>query len=335
MAKNGIDQDILGWLTNCPASDFNFKNNLAQANEETINAALTAIQGQDGEKTKETALRRQLRKLISATLDATRATNGRLEGIGRLEMGTLEAGRELQKQQETERADREKRIAEAHEIAGRIQAFTFIEKVLTVGTLIQLKHIKETKAYRDLPNIETWEKYCNYLGFSRQKIDEDLANLAAFGEEFLQTVGGFGLGYREMKKLRQLTHDGTVQVEDDTITIGSETIPIDPEHAEDLKAAIDWIMDENKVITARVNKLEKNLKAAVDEETKSFESEKRSFLERIKHLEQFEPNEKDREWAVEQMAEIEAAAAALQVAITSFIVDPRLKDDRHLTSATR
>jgi hypothetical protein len=325
-----IQEETLKWLTNCPASDPNFTHCLKSANKETINAALTAIQGQPGEKSKDLALRRQLRKLIGNKLEATKATNERLEGIGRLEMGTLVAEREERLAAEAVQADREKRIAEAHEIAGRIQAFSFVEKVLTVGTLIQLKCIKETKAYRDLPNIGTWEKYCDYLGFSRQKVDEDLANLAAFGEEFLQTVGGFGLGYREMKKLRQLTHDGAVTIEGDCLRIDDESIPIDQDHADDLQVAIERIITAKADIEKRVNKLEKDFKGALKEETTGLHSEIKTYKERVKQLEIYEPNEKDREWSVKQMEAVEQAAGAFQIAIAKFILDPRLKDDRHL-----
>jgi len=142
-----------------------------------------------------------------------------------------------------EQQQREQQIAESYEIAGRIQAFTFMEKVLTVGTLVQLKKIKESKAYRDLPGIGSWDKYCEYLGFSRQKVDLDLQNLSTFGETFLQTVGGFGLGYRDLKKLRQLTNDGTVELDCDSVTIDGEVIPLDGYHVIDLQAAIENVLE--------------------------------------------------------------------------------------------
>ncbi len=57
-----IDKEILSWLTNCPASDGNFKSNLKGANIETIEKALekkelskTAIQKLNAE------LRRKLK----------------------------------------------------------------------------------------------------------------------------------------------------------------------------------------------------------------------------------------------------------------------------------
>lgn len=147
-------------------------------------------------------------------------------------------------------ADRERRIAEAHEIAGRIQAFTFVEKVVTVSTLVQLRKIKESKTYRDLPNIGTWDKYCVYLGLDRHTIDQHLLNLATFGDTFLETCHQFSLSHRDLRKLRQLTHEGALQVEDGIITIGDEEIPLDADHREDLQAAMERLLDAKAQIIA-------------------------------------------------------------------------------------
>ncbi|WP_298434472.1 hypothetical protein [Geobacter sp.] len=152
--------------------------------------------------------------------------------------------RNMERIKEEQQEERERRIAEAHEVIGRIQGLNFIEKVTTVGTLVQLKKIKDAKTYRDLPNIGTWEEFCNYIGFSRQKVDEDLINLAMFGEEFLTTVGSFSLGYRDLRKLRQLTHDGAITIDADAVEISGERIPLDPDHREDLQTAIEQIIEE-------------------------------------------------------------------------------------------
>lgn len=140
--------------------------------------------------------------------------------------------------------EKQVRIAESYEIAGRIQAMTFIGKVATVSNLIHLRKIKEAKTYRELENIGTWELYCNYLGLDRRTVDEDLQNLNAFGEEFLGACHQFSLGYRDLRKLRQLTHDGTITIDADAVQINGESIPLDPEHKEDLQTAIEQIIEE-------------------------------------------------------------------------------------------
>ncbi|WP_316347654.1 hypothetical protein [Desulfuromonas acetoxidans] len=143
----------------------------------------------------------------------------------------------------SERHNREQMIAECHEMIGRIQGFELVKNFTNVGGLVWLKQVKETKIYKDLPNIGSWDKFCNYIGLSRSKVDEDLLNLATFGEAFLANVGDFSLGYRDLKKLRQLTHDGSVQIEAQTVTIGNESIPLDDDHAEDLQTAIESVLE--------------------------------------------------------------------------------------------
>lgn len=334
------DERDLHSLISVPASDFNFQGALERTDEATIRAALEEITGKPETKTKELALRRRLAKLIQSTAkeepmrkkmtEVPVSAAERKDPALHMEMQTLRAEREERFEAEEAQADKEQRIAEAYEVAGRIQALAFVEKVATVATLVQLRQIKESKAYRDLPRIGTWDSYCEYIGLSRRKVDEDLQNLAEFGEQFLATVASFNMGYREMRKLRQLTHDGTVQVDDNVITIGDRTIEVDPENTDDLRAAIEWILDENTGLTKRVEKLEKQTDAIVKEETKGLQSEIKAYKERVKQLEAFEPDEKDREWAVKQMKTIEEAAGAFQLVVSRFVIDPRLEGDRHL-----
>lgn len=248
-------------------------------------------------------------------------------------METLRGERDQRLSNEASQVDREKRIAQCHEIIGRVQGLQFIEKVTTVGTLMQLRDIKTTKVYKDLPTVGTWEDFCKYIGLSRQKVDEDLSNLATFGEEFLTTVGRFSLGYREMRQLRQLRYDGeSFQISEDgkTVIIEGEAISLSDDAAPEIEAALEKLLVKNRTLSDRNRKLEKDFKGALKEETAGLQSEKKALLERVKALEIFEPKEDDREWSVKQMERIEDTAAALQLAIAGFIIDPRLKDDRHL-----
>lgn len=177
-----------------------------------------------------------------------------------MDVVALEQQRDLSVLQRQENREREQRIAESYEIAGRIQAFTFVEKVATVATLVQLRQAKESKVYRDLPGIGTWDNYCEYVGLSRRKVDEDLQNLALFGEQFLATVASFSLGYRELRKLRRLNSEGTLQITDNEVIIGDEHIPFSPDSKEDLEFALERLIEakdqiiEEKEATIRANK---------------------------------------------------------------------------------
>lgn len=247
-----------------------------------------------------------------------------------MEMQTLRGEREERLTAEEAQTEREQLLIEYHDVLGRIKGVKMIADFGNVAGLLWIQQVRERKLYTEIPGVGTWEKFCNSIGMSRRKVEEDLENLSAFGEKFTATVAGFGVGYRDLRKLRQLTHDGTVQVDDNVITIGDRTIEVDPENTDDLRAAIEWILDENTGLTKRVEKLEKQTDAIIKEETKGLQSEIKAYKERIKTLEAFEPDEKDREWAVKQMATIEEAAVAFQLVVSRFVIDPRLEGDRHL-----
>ena len=116
-----------------------------------------------------------------------------------VEANMAEFHAERQEIREKEQQEREALIAEASRLTGRVEAFNFTSQVATVATLINLQKIKESGIYKELPNCKTWEDYCNSIGFSRRKIDEDLQNLNTFGENFLATGRQLGLGYRQFR----------------------------------------------------------------------------------------------------------------------------------------
>lgn len=234
MDQNVTDMQIAGWLINTPATDGNFKTSLAKANAATIRFAMASAQGSTKKKALEAALKKLERQGIDPDSEAA------------LEMVEVVQVREQSVQQE--QLDREQRIAECHQFIGRIQAVGMVEKLATVSSLMWLKDVKNSKLYRDLPGIETWDKFCESLGKSRRLIDEQLLNLEILGGEFLETVSSLRVGYREMKKLRQLTCDGTVTIDEAEICIGGEVIPFTPEHRDDLQAALERVIETNAKI---------------------------------------------------------------------------------------
>ena len=197
-----------------------------------------------------------------------------MAGKARVDDSRMDAANEIYRVAKAEAAneiaelkEKQAMIAQAHEIIGRVQANTLMAKFANVSNLVHLKNIKESKIYRDLPMVGTWDKYCEYIGLSRQKVDEDLANLAAFGEDFLTTCQQFSLGYRDLRKLRQLTHGGTIQITDDAIEISGERIPLDAEHKEDLQAAIEKVIEEQATLKDEL-KAQKKAYDRVQEDTR-------------------------------------------------------------------
>ena len=157
-----------------------------------------------------------------------------------VEANMAEFEAERQELKEKEREERETLIAEASRLTGRVEALSFIGKVVTCSELINLNKIKESKIYKELPNINTWADYCKSLGYSVDKIDLDLKNLNTFGEDFLRTVQTFGLGYRELRSLSKQVKAGNLEIKDESVVIDGEVIPLDDK--DELRDALDTLL---------------------------------------------------------------------------------------------
>lgn len=107
-----------------------------------------------------------------------------------------------------------------NQILGQVQMARSIARFADVVSLSKLGHIKETKLYRalqgkkgfdpdgnEIADVGTWDGFCQALGLSRSKVDEDLTNLNAFGEEALKQLSAIGAGYRELRQWRRLPDD--------------------------------------------------------------------------------------------------------------------------------
>jgi len=177
--------------------------------------------------------------------------------------------------------ERENLIAQCYEMAGQIKTARMFSKYGDVTSLMWLKQVKESKIYQDLPNIGTWEKYCKYLGLDRHTVDQNLLNLSTFGEELLVTVTSLRVGYRDIRKLRQLTSDGTISIDAEVVEIDGERIPLTPEHKDDLQAALDRAIDErNRFIKEQEKTIRIKERVSEDKEKKI-----QSLIEDIDRLE--------------------------------------------------
>jgi hypothetical protein len=108
----------------------------------------------------------------------------------------------------------------ANQLLGQIQMSRAISKFTDVVSLQKLKYIKENKSYRalsgqkgvdrhgnEIPDVGTFDGFCRALGTSASKVDEDLTNLQAFGEDALAQLTQAGAGYRELRQYRKLPED--------------------------------------------------------------------------------------------------------------------------------
>ena len=187
---------------------------------------------------------------------------------------------------------------------GAIKATNFIKKLVTVTEIKLIAEIKETKQYKGLKVIDasgklvtvtTFEEFCNYLGKSREHVDEDIRNLGAFGEEFLETSQRMGLGYRDLRKLRKLDDsDREVIINGEAVKTEDRESLIDliEEMSAKHRKEKDTLVAENKELKADKDALEIVLQKK-DEKTNQLDAQvtKLSSPAEIKLRAESEPQE--------------------------------------------
>lgn len=121
-----------------------------------------------------------------------------------------------------------------NQLLGQVQMADAFSKLGATVAISKLAYVKEHKLYqglagmknrdrpgfaaaltgetvpenRDGPGLEgTWEEFCSLLGTSASKVNEDIKNLQAFGEQALESMSRMGLGYRDMRQYRRLPED--------------------------------------------------------------------------------------------------------------------------------
>lgn len=103
-----------------------------------------------------------------------------------------------------------------NQVLGQAQMAGAFEQFSRTVRTSKLAFVKESKLYQQLkgrtgPNgselTGTWAEFCVLLGTSVDKVDLDISNLKAFGEEALESMARMGIGYREMRQYRKLPED--------------------------------------------------------------------------------------------------------------------------------
>ncbi|WP_430765358.1 hypothetical protein [Pseudomonas citronellolis] len=103
-----------------------------------------------------------------------------------------------------------------NQLLGQAQMADAFAKFSVTVTSSKMAFVKENKLYRALAGKQsgngyqlqgTWEEFCGLLGMSREKADQDIANLRTFGEEALESMSRMGIGYRELRQWRRLPAD--------------------------------------------------------------------------------------------------------------------------------
>lgn len=174
----------------------------------------------------------------------------------------------------------------ANRLLGQARTAQSFVKLTTVVTLQTLAEVKETQAYRalrgvsgtdpqgnEIADVGTWEGYCRAIGRSKSSVDEDLKNLAAFGEAALDGLRAIGAGYRELRRLRKLPE------EEREMIIQGEAVQVG-----DKDALVELIDD----IAARHTKEKQTLKAKVDEGQQELEAARRVTQDKASRISELE-----------------------------------------------
>lgn len=103
-----------------------------------------------------------------------------------------------------------------NQLLGQAQAFQAAGNLLQTFGVSKLALVKENKLYQQLSGMKTpnglelkgtWVEFCQLLGMSDEKANQDIANIHAFGEEALEQMQRIGIGYRELRQYRKLPED--------------------------------------------------------------------------------------------------------------------------------
>ncbi len=103
-----------------------------------------------------------------------------------------------------------------NQLLGQAQMADAISKLTATVAVSKMAYVKENKLYRQLVGVKnrdgrgltgTWEEFCELLGTSAPKVNEDIVNLQSFGEAALESMSRMGIGYRELRQYRRLGGD--------------------------------------------------------------------------------------------------------------------------------
>ncbi len=273
--KNKNDKNKLILLTDIKSlhADLNEKDSFSENQAQSDTTTPVILTSGVCEDTFSRPNREEIEKVARPSSEESQIDTYKLEAEHQAATAIVEANMaefhaEQQEIKEKEREEREALIAEAYKMAGKIEAFKFISNFADVGSLSLLKKIKESKVYKEMPTIKTWDNYCKSIGLSASKVDEDLNNIATFGEKFITDVGNFGLGYRELRQLKKQVKAGNLEVRDAEVIIDGEVIPLDDK--DELRDALDTLLKSKYKEIEEKDKLlkDKEMQLEVVRETK-------------------------------------------------------------------
>lgn len=203
-------------------------------------------------------------------------------------------------------------------------------EMLKYAVLYQVKQDKEYKK-----GGMTWAEFCEEIGEQKRNADRILKDMKPVYDHFLDKMSNLlGFGLSKIRYLGRSKLDKMSNFEDGCLIFEGAKIPITPENAEEIEAAIDEMKKSRQIETdgllKEVNKLTKNVDKIVKEETKTLEAERDALVEQNERLKVFDPADKDHEWSVDQMKMVQKTALEFTAACRRMKMDERIADDMHI-----
>jgi len=217
---------------------------------------------------------------------------------------------------------------------GQIQAFDNMRKYVTVTEIMTYRRIKESKQYKGLVytnakgesvTVTDLKDVCTaFFNRSYEQMQEDSKNLEIFGQEFLESAQQMELGYREIRKLRQLPQESQAMI------INSEEFDLGDK--EGLKEKIEDMIFQHSTEKAELNKQVKEANHTV-KAARELSSDKQQELNAMKEQEsirQFSQEPWHRDTLDSVNAMIEARGAISQGANQLLAVLNNLSENHEL-----
>ena len=175
---------------------------------------------------------------------------------------------------------------------GQVQAFNNMRKYVTVTEILVYRKIKESKQYKGLiaqdsdgnsVTVTDLKDVCRYFfNSSYEQMNDDLKNLETFGQDFLESSKKMELGYRELRKLRQLPEKQRLAV------INSEEVDLAD------KSAVKELIED---LVLQHNQEKKELKAELKDSQQSLQASRDNAASKQEQLDLMKEDEAKRRYS--------------------------------------
>jgi len=194
--------------------------------------------------------------------------------------------------------EKEMSAKEIYKHLGAMNALAYVRTTAEAANVMILQQIKETKSYRSL-DFTSWADFCETeLKMSYKTADEAINNLKALGAEFYDAAQRMGITTRQMRQLRAIPDELSIDATAGTIKVGDTEIPLTPAASEELQEAITDLLSEKE---SKIDKLNKTVESKERLIEKGHEYTQRVLADKKELEKKLNPTLEDSEKAMNAM----------------------------------